>query len=435
MNAELKSTHGLAPLAAVPLVSTGDSSHDAWRTAARGRLIAGGLPTPRDDAWKYSSLNLIQRRDLSPCTDYSVPAQLLASLPERQGVTFVCINGQLIAELSSGALPAGVRYTPLNDLFDSPIGAMQARLRADDSADQRLKLLNAVCCTSGVAFDVSAHQTPVEPVHLVHIATHHGHDPRTLVTLQAGSRLNLIEYYLSMDDSNSVSVPVTDIQIEHGAALQHTTLGLAGANSVVYADVTAHVGPDASYIHRSLELGGLATRLDLKVHLDARGAEATLNGLLLADKTRQIDIRTSMEHRAPNTTSSQTYRGVANDRGRGSYDGKVVVHRGAAKSDSRQSSRNLLLGPKAEIDARPQLEINADDVKCSHGATTGSIDEEVLFYLLSRGIDHDTARALLIFAFTDDVIATLTDPALRHAVEKRVLASLPTAALIRDFVQ
>ena len=435
MNAELKSNQGLVPLAAVPLITCGAHSHDAWRASALSRLIALGLPTSRDDAWKYSSLNLMQRRDLTPCTDFSAPAQLLSSLPERQGATFVCLNGQLIAELSSGVLPAGVRYTPLNDLFDSPIGSMRARLRADDSAEQRLRLLNAVVCTAGVAFDVSAQQTPVEPVHLVHIATHHGHYPRTLVSLQAGSRLNLIEYYLSVDDSSSVSVPVTDVELAEGAELQHTTLGLAGMNSVVYADLNVHVGKNARYVHRSLELGGLATRLDLKVHLDASGAEAHLNGLLLADKTRQIDIRTQMDHHAPNTTSSQLYRGVANDRGRGSYDGKVVVHQGAAKSDSRQSSRNLLLGPKAEIDARPQLEINADDVKCSHGATTGSIDEEVLFYLLSRGIDHDTARALLIFAFTDDVIATLTDPALRREVEKRVLASLPTAALIRGFVQ
>ena len=145
-------------------------------------------------------------------------------------------------------------------------------------------------------------------------------------------------------------------------------------------------------------------------------------------------MRTLIEHVAPHTTSDQVYRGVGKDRGRGSYDGKVVVHKGAMKSDSRQSSRNLILSAGASLDSRPQLEINADDVKCSHGATTGALDEQMLFYLLARGLDRETARALLTFAFAEDVIARITLPALRRFAEERVLGSLPAAPLIREFI-
>jgi Fe-S cluster assembly protein SufD len=140
-----------------------------------------------------------------------------------------------------------------------------------------------------------------------------------------------------------------------------------------------------------------------------------------------------MEHRAPNTTSSQTYRGVANDRGRGSYDGKVIVDAGANGTNSAQSSKNLLLSPDASIETRPQLEINAHAVKCSHGATTGSLDENMLFYLLSRGLDRDTARAVLTYAFLGDVLKGFT-PAIRAFVEARALGRLPAADRIREFV-
>ena len=133
-------------------------------------------------------------------------------------------------------------------------------------------------------------------------------------------------------------------------------------------------------------------------------------------------------------TSDQLYRGVAGGRGRGSYDGKVIVRAGAAKTSSRQSSRNLLLGADAAIDTRPQLEINADDVKCAHGATTGTLDENMLFYLLTRGLDRDTARALLTYAFVGDVLRRLEPEAVRRAVERRALGRLPAAETIREFI-
>ncbi|MCX7059004.1 MAG: SufD family Fe-S cluster assembly protein [Proteobacteria bacterium] len=150
--------------------------------------------------------------------------------------------------------------------------------------------------------------------------------------------------------------------------------------------------------------------------------------------TREQHIRTLLDHRVSHGTSDQLYRGVAGGRGRGSYDGKVIVRAGAAKTSSRQSSRNLLLSKEASIDTRPQLEINADDVKCAHGATTGTLDENMLFYLLTRGLDRETARALLTYAFVGDVLKSIEPEAVRRAIERRALGRLPAAATIREFI-
>jgi Fe-S cluster assembly protein SufD len=269
----------------------------------------------------------------------------------------------------------------------------------------------------------------------VHVATGGGAYPRLLVTLASGAAACLVEYHLSCGEADSVAVPVADLVLGAGARLEHYSVGLGGARAIQLEDVAVRVERGAEYRHNHLALGGQLARLDLRVRLEGQGASARLAGLLVAAGTRQLDVRTRIEHLAPHTLSDQLYRGVANDRGRGSYDGTVVVHPGAVKADSRQSSRNLLLGPHASIDTRPRLEIHADDVKCSHGATTGALDEQMLFYLLSRGLDRETARALLTFAFAEDVIARLGVPELRRFAEQRVLGSLPAAQLIREFVR
>jgi Fe-S cluster assembly protein SufD len=198
--------------------------------------------------------------------------------------------------------------------------------------------------------------------------------------------------------------------------------------------VQVRIGRDARYVHHTHAFGGQYARTDLRVRLDAPGANAALYGLFFADGSRHVDLRVLVDHAAPHTTSRQVYRGVGAGRGRGAYDGKVLIRHGAPKASSEQSSRNLLLSPLAEIDSRPQLEIYTDDVKAGHGATTGALDETMLFYLLSRGLDRATARGVLTFAFAEDVVAQVRIPELRRFLEKRVVLGLPDADLIREFV-
>jgi Fe-S cluster assembly protein SufD len=174
-------------------------------------------------------------------------------------------------------------------------------------------------------------------------------------------------------------------------------------------------------------------RTDLQTQLLETGAEIVLNGLYIADGRQHIDNHTRVEHIAAHTRSEQDYRGVISDRARAVFNGKAKVHKDAQKTDAQQSNRNLLLSGQAEIDTKPELEIYADDVKCSHGATVGQLDEDALFYLLSRGIDRDTAKGLLIFAFVDDVMARIGIDAVRQRLEQAVIGRLPDADLIRQF--
>jgi Fe-S cluster assembly protein SufD len=436
MSTPAPATSPLARLGGAQARLPGGASWSAWRAAALERLAALGLPTPRDDAWKYTNLRLLERRDLTPAAPRPLGADALARLPVPDGPRLVFVDGRYSAGLSDPTLPPGVGFTPFaRRLAAEGPEALGARLAAEGGAvDERIRLLNACLAADGACLSIAAGVSVPEPIHVVHVASGGAGYPRSFVELGAHASATLIEYQLTLGDAESVAVAAMNISLGAGARLNHTSVQLSGTRSIVLDDTAVELASDAHYAHRHVALGGQLARLDLRVALAGRGASIDLSGLLLADGTRQLDVRTLVEHQATHTTSEQLYRGVASARGRGSYDGKVVVHAGAQKTDSRQSSRNLLIGREASIDARPQLEINADDVKCAHGATTGQLDEQMLFYLLSRGLDRETARALLTYAFMGDVITRLAPESLRRVVEARVLGALPAAALIREFI-
>ena len=427
-----------ASLASLP---GGDAWH-AWRTEALERVVALGLPTPRDDAWKYTNLRLLERRELSPAAPRTLAADVLAAarLPlvsAPAGAVLVFVDGRYAAALSNPSLPPGVTFTPLAALLALKTPADCAALGAapGDGIEQRIRLLNASFVADGASLGVAPGTAVAAPLTIVHVATGGAAYPRLAVELGAGAQATLLEYSITAGDGgDSFAAPVSDLRLGEGASLDHYRLQLAGPRAVVLEDSCIDLTRDARYTQHYFAFGGQLARLDLKVRLAGPGANARLEGLVMADGARQLDVRTLVEHLVPRTTSVQVYRGVADDRGRGSYDGKVIVHRGAVKSDSSQSTRNLLLSREAAIDTRPQLEINADDVKCSHGATTGALDANMLFYLLSRGLEPDTARALLTFAFAEDVIAPVRVPGLRRFLEEQVLGRLPAAGLIRELV-
>jgi Fe-S cluster assembly protein SufD len=436
MSANAQATTPLARLATAQAALPGGRSWAAWRGAALERLVAVGLPTPRDDAWKYTNLRLLGRRDLEPAPPRPLATSALADLPAIAGPRLVFVDGRFHAALSATRLPDGCAFTPFAARFaaESP-DALGAALAGDAAlADERVRTLNASLAADGPSLVLAPGARPAEPIHLVHVATGGGAYPRTRVELGAGAALELLEYHLTAGGADAFVAAAGDFRLAAEASLVHSSLQVAGERTILLDDASVTVAAGARYAHRLVALGGQLTRLDLRVALDGPGARAELAGVFLADGAREQHLRTLVAHRAPQTASDQLYRGVAAGRGRGSYDGKVVVHPGAFKTESRQSSRNLLIGREAAIESRPQLEINADDVKCSHGATTGTLDEQMMFYLLARGLDRDTARALLTYAFVGDVLRRLAPAALRRAAEARVLGRLPAAELLREFV-
>jgi Fe-S cluster assembly protein SufD len=390
------------------------------RAALLERLVTLGLPTPRDDAFKYTALRLLERRELAPLPAPSTTD--LSRVPQAHGPRLVRINGR--AGAITDATDSGATITT--------IALDPSSVTLSDAAADRLRLLNAMLATEETRIEVA--KGAIATLEIVHLSTSGGAYPKLRIELAPGASLNLIETYLSASTDASVTTSVVDVSLARDARMEHVTRQLADTRAVVLEDCRVRVADGAHYGHASIALGAQLARLDLTVSLEGRGANADLRGIFLPDGNREHHLRTLVEHRAPDGTSTQTYRGVATGRGRGSYDGKVVVSVGAAGTSSRQSSRNLLLSPEASIETRPQLEINADAVKCSHGATTGSLDERMMFYLLSRGLDPETARAVLTYAFLGDVLTTLKDEELRRQVEERILGVLPSADVIRGFV-
>lgn len=436
MSASAQATTPLARLAAAQAGLPGGAAWQSWRATALGRLLAVGLPTTRDDAWKYTNLRLLGRRDLGPAPPRPLATDALADLPAIPGPRLVFVDGHFHAALSAARLPSGCAFTPFAARFAAEAPAALGAALAGDAAlaDERVRTLNASLAADGPSLVLAPGAHPAEPIHLVHVATGGGAYPRTRVELGEGASLELLEYHLTAGDAEAFVAAAGDFRLARDASLTHSALQAAGDRTILLDDAAVSVGAGARYAHRLVALGGQLTRLDLRIALEGAGAEARLAGVCFADGTREQHLRTLVEHRTPHTTSDQLYRGVASGRGRGSYDGKVVVHAGAFKTESRQSSRNLLIGRDAAIESRPQLEINADDVKCSHGATTGTLDEHMMFYLLSRGLDRDTARALLTYAFVGDVLRRLAPEALRRTAEARLLGRLPAAELLREFV-
>jgi Fe-S cluster assembly protein SufD len=437
MNAAVSPAHSLARLQDGLAALPGGDAWAAWRRARYDQLASLGLPTSRDEAWKYANVRLLERRVAAPLPLQPVAADAIAGLlPDVPGSRYVFVDGRFAPALCSGTLPDGARLVALQELLAErlPEALTDVLPVPTDAVDDRLRLLNATLLTDGAHVVVDAGVVVPEPVNVVFVRTAGAAYARLVVDAGAQSSLTLVEHHVTLGDADTFAAPVVDLRLAPGASVDHYRVQVQGPKAVTADDVQVLVGRDASYAHHTHAFGGQYARTDLRVRLDAPGASTALHGLFFADGSRHVDLRVLVDHAAPRTTSTQVYRGVGAGRGRGAYDGKVLIRQGAEKATSQQSSRNLLLSAQAEIDARPQLEIYTDDVKAGHGATTGALDENMLFYLLSRGLDRATARGVLTFAFAEDVVAQVRIPTLRRFLENRVLQGLPDADLIREFV-
>ncbi len=418
----------------------GGPAWQARRSAALAQLLARGLPDRRDENWRYLDFTDLQQRDFSAPAPATISgaalAPLLLDLPGAHRV--VLVNGRCVPGLSSPGAPAGLHIESLADALARDPQATAGLMRVPgDQPDERFALLAEAFAGDGVVVRAEATEGAEPLVYLVHVsagpaaATSHS---RMLLAAGPNSRLRVVEHFLSADDAPVLANLASDIRVGDGAALEHVRLhqGSQAAAHIETLDIAQQA--DSRYRQQLFILGGGLVRSGLHARLEGAGADHEASGLFMVDGTRQADIFTLIEHVAPHTRSEESFRGVAVDRGRGAFNGRIVVHEGAQKADSRQSSRNLILSPLAEINVRPQLEILADDVKCSHGATVGQLDPNQLFYLLSRGLDPDTARGLLTFAFCEDVVARIALPALRGHVEQLVVGRLPDRSIIREFL-
>jgi len=286
----------------------------------------------------------------------------------------------------------------------------------------------------GVVIHLDAGTTLPEPLHLLHVGTAAepaAHHARMVIEVGAGAKFVLVEEFVSLGGAAAFGNLAAELAVGAGAEVEHLRLHRQNADSAQVETWVVRLATDGRYRQHFVALGGGQIRSNLRVALEGEAADCRLAGLYMVDGERQVDIHTQVGHHAPRTRTVQDYRGIATGRGRGALNGRIVVHPTAPGADAAQSIRNLLLSPLAEINARPQLEIHVDDVRCRHGATTGTLDPTQLFYLRSRGLDEATARSLLTFAFCQDVLAGMPLPAVRDFVATQVAGILPDRDLIR----
>ncbi len=424
----------VASLIDAPLPVSGLGWLDAARRENREAFAAGGLPDTRVEAWKYTALRALGQRSFSSGDANAQTRVVDASswvLPGVDGPRLVFVNGAFRADLSVlDALPAGLTLQPLSQVLHGDAEPLRFALsRHYREVGEAFARINAACASDGVVLRVAAGAKIAAPVQLVFVGAAAETDlawhARNLIELDDGAELSLIEHHIASGEQTQLATLVSDIELRTGARLHHTVLQNAAIGTSLIRRSSLRLQARANATLHVLELGGALVRHDLHAELVGDDAQLHTRGVFMPHGRQHIDTQLAIRHQALNTTSTSSWRGVANDRARGVFRGAIVVAPGADGSDASLSNKNLLLSPGAEIDTKPELEIYADEVKAAHGATVGQLDERALFYLRSRGIPLADARALLTAAFCRAVLDDLPNAALREHLSALLIAQLP----------
>jgi len=397
---------------------------DPTRQGALQTLLDRGLPTSRDENWKYVNLRPLEKVRFVPLSaDGSPrPAISVGDLPAAVGKSrYVYVDGVFDASLST---PTSLPGVTVASLAVGGGGTNDSVLHGD----LRFALLNEAFATDGAQIHVARGTDCAICVELVFIATTDAKAgasyPRINFKVDANARVGLIERHISIgSDANFINCAV-DVEVARDAIVQHYRVQQTGARALWFDTLTAKLAQNAKYQVHMVNLGALSARSTVHVKHVGERAEVGVFAASVGGKNQVHDTFALVEHIAPNARTDQSFRGIAGGRARVAFNGMIVVRRGAHGTDSSQSLRGLLAGTDAEIDVRPQLEIYTDDVKCNHGATAGKLDDNMLFYLLSRGLDRETALRLLKWAFLEDVVSKIAVPELRQQIEESLAGRL-----------
>ncbi|MCY0854557.1 Fe-S cluster assembly protein SufD [Cupriavidus sp. D39] len=404
------------------------------RQQAREHFAQAGFPTLRHEDWKYTSVAAIERSRFTagPTQSDAKPEALAArieSLALPGAHLMVFLDGHHQPQWSRiGMLPAGVELLSLAAMLErtpEPVEALLCRGVSDYPSG--FAALNTAFMVDGAYIRLAAGTTPDQPIHLLFIATapelvtH----TRNLVMAEAGSRVCIVEHHVGVDGLAYFTNSVTEIVAARDAQVEHHKVQQESLKAFHIAGVNMDQQHGSRFTSSAFALGGALARADIQVGLNAERAECSLDGLYMTGGRQHIDHHTRIDHARPQGKSREFYKGVLAGASRAVFNGKVVVHPDAQHTDAHQSNRNLLLSENAEVDTKPQLEIYADDVKCSHGATVGQLEPDQIYYLRSRGLDDASARALLTFAFAEEMVNRLGLSSLRTRLETLLRGHLP----------
>jgi Fe-S cluster assembly protein SufD len=418
----------------------------AWtqplRKAAIARFAELGFPTTRLEEWKYTNVAPIARTPFQPARRAApasaTEALAAAAIPGLSSAQLVYVNGHFMPELSRlPALLNGVEVGSLAQALVARRSALEAHLaRYADFEEQAFVALNTAFMQDGAYVFVPRGGVVDEPIHLVFIALPDGEamvtHPRNLLVFGENAQASVIESYIGLGREVYLTNAVTECVVEENATVEHCRLEWESLGAFHVGTVQVQQARHSNYVSHAVAAGGALARHDINVVLDGEGGENTLNGLFMATDQQHIDNHTRIDHARPHCTSRELYKGILDGRGRGVFNGKIVVHKDAQQTDAMQTNKNLLLSQDASVDTKPQLEIFNNDVKCSHGSTIGRLDENSLFYLRTRGIDEADARRLLTYAFASEMVNRISVGALRTLLDDRVLTWLPQGQGVKE---
>ncbi len=406
----------------------------AWRVYARA-----GLPTTRDEDWKYTDLSrltaVLGEAWWTPApaanTDQKTVEKLL--IPELDAYGLIFVNGRFQGDMPD--LPEGVSVISLSVLLDSDAGQAAKALDMDENAPlfNGAVAVNTAMASHGACICIADGVKLDKPLYLLHVATSGGASHmRHGIWMGRGATAHVIEHYVGDSTEAGLTHNVTLVHLDEAATLYHDRLQMEAEKQFHLGRVDVKQLRDSRFISHSLALGAALSRVDIAVSLSGVNASCVLNGLYLIGGRQHADHHTRIDHASPDCISRETYRGVLAGRARAVFNGKVVVHKGADGTDASQSNGNLLLSDHAEVDTKPELEIYADEVQCTHGATVGQLDMDQLFYLRSRGLSEASAMNVLTFAFIEDVLARISIAPVRRYLERAALKKLPQGDVLRE---
>jgi len=388
------------------------------RKAAIERFSALGFPGAKDEGWRFTRVRPLLGHDFRLTPRYDRAALSSRQIDELcmedtgcQRLAFV--NGHFAEDLSDlGGLPAGVRIGSLEKYIVSDPEPVQRYLaRYADVSGNPFVALNTAHVHDGAFIQLPKGVRIEEPIHILYVTRSNGSPvvshPRTLVIAEDGTRASIVESYIGFESDAYFTNAVTEIVVKENAEIDHCKLQRESGSAYHMATIRAHIGKGSRFKTDAVSFGGTLVRNDLHAVLADEGIECTMNGLYLASGHQHVDNHTVIEHARPRCSSRELFKGILNGRAKSVFNGRIHVHPQAQKTDARQTNRCILLSDDAQINTIPQLEIYADDVKCTHGAAVGRLDEDAVFYLRSRGIDDASARRLLVFAFANEVLEDL----------------------------
>jgi Fe-S cluster assembly protein SufD len=405
----------------------------AWlpplQRAAQSRFAEIGFPDRNDEEWRFTDVRPIAEIPFHPATTHSGSRETVDTFAFEGVPQIVFVNGRYSAELSTiGSLPQGARVMPLSEALRNNSSLLEPHLgRYTDFERQPFVALNTAHFDEGAFVYLPRGVVIEEPLHLLYIATesHAAAHPRTLIVAEENSQATLVESYAGLEDAVYLTNAVTEVVLAENAHIDHYKLQRESESAFHIAQMNVRLKRSSNFSSHSITFGGAITRNEVNALLAAENIECTLNGLYLANGRRLVDNHTAIDHAMPRCNSHEVYKGILDDRSRGIFNGKIFVRQDAQKTDAKQTNRTLLLSEDAQINTKPQLEIFADDVKCTHGATVGQLDANQLFYLRSRGLPLQDARALLVYAFASDIVSRIKVEPVREALDAQLLVRLP----------